>query len=68
MGRQLAAVVDGLLEPLVEDRLSAAEALEMLQQDSQQPQSAAVQQDRWQDRFVMVMLPGMHCRHLCLAG
>lgn len=64
MGRQLAAVVDGLLEPLVEDRLSAAEALEMLQQDGQQPQSAAVQQDRWQGQLVMFMLPGMPCRQL----
>ena len=58
MGRQLAAVVDGLLEPLVEDRLSADEALEMLQQDNQQPQSAVVQQDRWQDQLIMFKCQG----------
>lgn len=46
IGRQLATVVDGLLEPLVEDRLSAAEALEMLTQQDEQSQSVAVQSDR----------------------
>ena len=48
IGRQLATVVDGLLEPLVEDRLSAAEALEMLTQQDQQSQSIPVQSDRYQ--------------------
>lgn len=33
MGRQLAAVVDGLLEPLVEDRLTAADALDILSEE-----------------------------------
>ncbi|KAL0037446.1 hypothetical protein WJX79_008515 [Trebouxia sp. C0005] len=46
IGRQLATVVDGLLEPLVEDRLSAAEALEMLTQQDQQSQSVTVQSNR----------------------
>ncbi|KAL0052888.1 hypothetical protein WJX82_009212 [Trebouxia sp. C0006] len=46
IGRQLATVVDGLLEPLVEDRLSAAEALEMLTEQDQQSQSVPVQSDR----------------------
>lgn len=45
IGRQLAGVVDGLLEPLVEDRLTAAEALDMLTEEGQQSQSAAVRQD-----------------------
>ena len=38
MGRQLASVVDGLLEPLVEDRLTAADALDML---SEQPRTSS---------------------------
>lgn len=41
-------MVDGLLEPLVEDRLSAAEALEMLTEQDQQSQSVTVQSDRYQ--------------------
>ena len=36
IGRQLAGVVDGLLEPLVEDRLTAGEALDMLTPDAEQ--------------------------------
>ena len=47
IGRQLATVVDGLMEPLVEDRLSAAEALEMLTQHDQQSQSVTVQSNRY---------------------
>lgn len=35
IGRQLASVVDGLLEPLVEDRLTAADALDILSEESQ---------------------------------
>lgn len=46
IGRQLAGVVDGLLEPLVEDRLTAAEALDMLTEEGQQSQPAAARQDR----------------------
>ena len=41
IGRQLAAALDGLLEPLVEDRLTAAEALDTLTPDSEQGQSSA---------------------------
>ncbi|DBA82766.1 hypothetical protein WJX77_011526 [Trebouxia sp. C0004] len=46
IGHHLATVVDGLLEPLVEDRLSAAEALEMLTQQDHQSPSVPVQSDR----------------------
>ncbi len=45
-------MVDGLLEPLVEDRLSAAEALEMLTEQDQQSQSVPVQSDRYQYQHV----------------
>ena len=45
MGRQLAAVVDGLLEPLVEDRLTAADALDILSEESQ-PQSSGAAAER----------------------
>lgn len=47
MGRQLATVVDGLLEPLVEDRLTAGEALDMLTSESEQSQSPSTTTDRW---------------------
>ena len=59
MGRQLAAVVDGLLEPLVEDRLTAADALEILSDDSQpQSNSAAVERNRQaHTRFIA----SVHC-------
>ena len=43
---QLATVVDGLLEPLVEDRLNAAEALDMLTQEIEQSQMSSATQDR----------------------
>jgi len=46
IGRQLAAVVDGLLEPLVEDRLTPSEALDMLTDGNQQSQSTAVKDNR----------------------
>ena len=41
IGRQLAGVVDGLLEPLVEDRLTAGEALDMLTPDAEQTPSSS---------------------------
>ena len=41
IGRQLAGVVDGLLEPLVEDRLTAGEALDMLTPDTEQTASSS---------------------------
>ena len=46
MGRQLAAVVDGLLEPLVEDRLTAADALELLTEQTAGSSSTAVDMNR----------------------
>lgn len=48
IGRQLAGVVDGLLEPLVEDRLSAEEALDMLTEspDAEQIVSPSGVKDR----------------------
>ena len=46
IGRKLAAAVDGLLEPLVEDRLTAAEALDMLTEDVEQPQPSTSTKNR----------------------
>ena len=46
IGTQLAGVVDGLLEPLVEDRLTAEEALDMLTPDAEQTVSASTTNDR----------------------
>ena len=45
MGRQLAAVVEGLLEPLVEDRLTAADALDILTEGTQ-PHSSSTAMER----------------------
>lgn len=46
MGRQLAAVVDGLLEPLVEDRLTAADALDLFNEQAASSSSTAVDTNR----------------------
>lgn len=48
MGRQLAAAVDGLLEPLVEDRFTAADALDILSDDPETASSnIAADRNRW---------------------
>ena len=63
IGRKLAATVDGLLEPLVEDRLTAAEALDMLTEDVEQPQASSSAKDRSSMNYTADCLSCMSMKH-----